>query len=331
MSNIWLIGIPAPLALALVALVGYHYGRRNRRRIRLDHSQTRRELERAKTLIGRLNSIAQEVRRSLAAHHAGLLLFQERINNLSSQRNQEAWDVLCGHAEEMLAPTEALSKQIAHAYDEIRQQTNLLLTFAEIRTDPLTGLSNRRALDESIESLFQMMARYSTAFSLAVFDIDHFKRINNEHGHLRGDEVLQQFARFLDVCARETDVVARYGGEEFVVVMPETDQLGAALFAKRVQRGTAEKLDVTVSGGVAMALDGDTPASLLGRADSALYAAKAAGRNCVCSHLGTQIEPVTDRLENQQDDEISSLEPGELDDRLPDPAEYSLDEARLGK
>jgi diguanylate cyclase (GGDEF)-like protein len=192
----------------------------------------------------------------------------------------------------MLKPTLRLAAQIAHAYDEIRQQSNHLMSFTEVRTDPLTRVSNRRALDETLETMFSLLNRYDQKFSVAIFDIDHFKRLNDEHGHIYGDSALQSVAKSIDSNVRDTDVVARYGGEEFVVVMPHTGLEGACIFAERLRAKIELALNLTVSGGVAMAGDGDNPQSLLSRADAALYCAKAAGRNLVYRHCGGEIEAV---------------------------------------
>ena len=97
----------------------------------------------------------------------------------------------------------------------------------------------------------------------------------------------------IDESVRETDVVARYGGEEFLVIMPETDLDGAALFADRLRGRIAKEMPLTVSGGVAEALDGDSHESLVARADAAMYGAKSAGRNCVFRHTGEGAEMVT--------------------------------------
>jgi diguanylate cyclase (GGDEF)-like protein len=105
--------------------------------------------------------------------------------------------------------------------------------------------------------------------------------------------MLGQLARLIDESVRESDVVARYGGEEFLVVMPETDLAGAATFADRLRARIANDMPLTVSGGVAEALDGDTAESIIARADAALYSAKSAGRNCIFSHSGDGSKAVT--------------------------------------
>ena len=288
-------GIPVPLALAVVAVLGYLFGRRQRQETNGLRSQSRREMKRAKAVIRDMEDIAKSVRTSLASHHASILNFKDRVETLSGSGDDQAWKQLYDEAERMLKPTMRLASQISNAYDEIRQQTNRLMTFTEVRVDPLTGLANRRAFDESLQAMFAMMSRYRTHFTLGLFDIDHFKKINDEWGHLEGDDVLQKVARLIDFCARETDVVVRYGGEEFVVLMPHTDINGASIFADRLRRTIeqSEEVPVTISGGVAAAMDGDNPRTILARADSALYSAKASGRNAVFRHDGTGIEGIT--------------------------------------
>ena len=121
------------------------------------------------------------------------------------------------------SPRSKLASQLAAAYDEIRQQSNNLMTFTEVRTDPLTGVSNRRALDETLESMFAMMHRYEHPFAVVLLDIDHLQANQRRAGALYGDRMLKAVARLLDDSVRDTDMVARYGGEEFVIVMPQTD------------------------------------------------------------------------------------------------------------
>ena len=229
-----ILGIPGTVALALVSMIGYFLGRRTPHVISDQQSKARRELKRANSVIRHLEEISRNVRRNLSTHQNSILHFRDRIGGLQSKKDQspEAWQKLCEEAELMLAPTMRLSTQIAQAYDEIRMQANMLMTFTESRTDSLTGLSNRRALDESLENMFAMKSRYELNFSLAIFDIDHFKKVNDEKGHLEGDRVLQEFASLLDFCVRDTDIVTRYGGEEFVVIMPSTDIQGASIFAE---------------------------------------------------------------------------------------------------
>lgn len=157
-------------------------------------------------------------------------------------------------------------------------------------TDPLTGLYNRRYLDAHLASAVQRAAVTEKPVCLLFFDVDHFKAINDAYGHDAGDDVLRTFADRLRLSVRGIDLVARYGGEEFVLVMPETDASFAASVAERLRSevervmfttASGASIHVTVSIGIAEWQRGDSPESLLKRADQAVYAAKSAGRNRV--------------------------------------------------
>ena len=159
-------------------------------------------------------------------------------------------------------------------------------------TDPLTQVLNRRALTLRLTAELERSRRYDSLLSLLLIDIDHFKRINDTHGHLVGDDVLREVARLLTSAVRSVDLVARYGGEEFVIVLPETGIDGARIFAERVREAIAEQgfagsggrtLQLTVSIGVAT-FPGpglEMVEELFARADEALYRSKAEGRNRV--------------------------------------------------
>jgi diguanylate cyclase len=282
--------LPTPVAIAVVALLGYLFGRSTLQRAQADPNQMRRELKRAAQVVAELERIAQEVRRNLASHHTSVLHFKDRLNELGM--DPTATRNVCQEAERLLKPTMRLVSQMASAYDELRQQSSMLLSFTEVRTDALTGLSNRRAFDEALTTLLAMKKRYKASFSVAIFDIDHFKKVNDQLGHLHGDKVLKQVAELLELCVRETDIVARYGGEEFIVLMPETELDGARVLARRIQRMVEAESDVTVSGGMATALATDDERTIVVRADEAMYAAKAAGRNGVYQHDGREITPI---------------------------------------
>ena len=160
-------------------------------------------------------------------------------------------------------------------------------------TDPLTGLLNRRALVERLTTEMERALRYDTSVALLLVDLDHFKRVNDTHGHLAGDGVLRAVAELLREEARSSDLVARYGGEEFIVALPETDDAGAVTLAERMRERVAghvfrawegdEALRVTASIGLATfpAARIESVEDLFARADAALYRAKAEGRDRV--------------------------------------------------
>ena len=189
---------------------------------------------------------------------------------------------------------------------EMQRQRELLdLYVSEARTDPLTGLANRRALNEELGRRIAQWRRRGTVLSLLLVDIDHFKRFNDQHGHQAGDEMLCLVARTLRSTLREMDVVSRFGGEEFAVVLPETNLAEAVRAAERIRENVAQAVLVlreqqlrnTVSIGVAQALETDGADALLRRADDALYAAKKAGRNRVWFHDGQTCLPVSEMAE----------------------------------
>jgi diguanylate cyclase (GGDEF)-like protein len=159
-------------------------------------------------------------------------------------------------------------------------------------TDPLTQLKNRRAFFDNADKFFSQARRYHTDLSVMLLDIDHFKRINDTHGHHGGDEALSHLAAVLSRMIRSEDTVARIGGEEFGVLMPDTNRLGAAVLAERM-RAAAERepfvlagrtVNITVSIGIAsFGPDGqDSFDQLMSAADRRLYLAKSAGRNRIC-------------------------------------------------
>jgi diguanylate cyclase (GGDEF)-like protein len=154
-------------------------------------------------------------------------------------------------------------------------------------TDPLTGLSNRRALDERLELLVAEGGR-GRQFALVIADVDHFKRVNDTHGHTLGDQVLAHVALVLQSSIRCTDLVARFGGEEFCVLFTDVDATLAQRLAENLRRAVAEQacsVPVTISLGVCAnrPKERTTAKALLEAADRALYSAKRQGRNCVVS------------------------------------------------
>jgi len=158
--------------------------------------------------------------------------------------------------------------------------------------DGLTQIHNKRALFEALEKELMRARRYERDLALLMFDIDFFKRINDQYGHLAGDHVLRELARIVQERIRREEVFARYGGEEFVILLPETPLPGAAALAESLRARVAnhpfvfqgERIPVTVSIGTALLGENDKVASdLIQRADEKLYEAKRGGRNRVCS------------------------------------------------
>jgi diguanylate cyclase (GGDEF)-like protein len=184
----------------------------------------------------------------------------------------------------VIANQVAISLQNAHMYQALEEQAT---------TDGLTGLVNHRTFQERFSAMLGRADRHKFPVSLILTDIDHFKKVNDTHGHPIGDEVLRRVAGILGASARKIDIVARYGGEEFAIVLEATDRAGARQLAERI-RGDVSKqqfksakgtFQVTLSLGVASyPEDAAAKEIIIARADESLYAAKHGGRNqTVCA------------------------------------------------
>jgi diguanylate cyclase (GGDEF)-like protein/PAS domain S-box-containing protein len=186
--------------------------------------------------------------------------------------------------EEKKAQLEEALAEIEKSRDEVRLQNEELEQLA--RKDPLTGIANRRAFMSLAEDLFRVFHSSRGKLSLLMVDIDHFKRINDKHGHSIGDEVIRRIAEALALEVRAADSVCRYGGEEFCIVLPNTMLDGAVVVAERIRNkirlpGFA-RVPVTASFGVSsLECGADALKDLIDQADQALYAAKRAGRDRV--------------------------------------------------
>lgn len=173
-----------------------------------------------------------------------------------------------------------LSFIVAYQYDQQRRQLEILAT-----VDPLTGVQNRRMMVQELQRAVQQFQRTGQSATVILLDLDHFKRINDEHGHETGDAVLIQFARMAQRFTRQCDRFFRYGGEEFVLLVPESSASEGQAIAEKIRQqlmqdaGDAPLPAVTLSAGVASLRSGETWQAWLARADAALYAAKAGGRN----------------------------------------------------
>ncbi len=301
----WLAFVPLmALLLAGVAAVAYILGRR---------SQTTRPTAGTEdgtptsgVVSPELGDISQVVRRRLATHHARILQFRERISQLSSGQDGLVWQLLLQEANRVLKPTEELSDEIAHAYNEIHQQNSASPAPVNARLDILTGVDARESVEETIVFLLALKARYDNLFSLVLVDVDNFGDFNRQHGRAEGDHVLCELAEAIQESARDTDVVGRFDGEEFIIVLPETGLQGAGVFGERLREKVDQRLPISISCGIATVADGDTPQTILSRADSALYSAKSAGHNCVFQHSGRSINLVSNEVVAQA---VPTVEP----------------------
>ena len=299
------IGLPVTFALASIALIGYLFGNRTRAMKAAFDERRQHELDRAARIAWQLETIATRIRHELVTHHTQLATFKRQLSRAQSQGHDQAWTQLCNEAEAMLGPTMQLAQQLSRAYDEIRQQSDALETFTQGRTDPLTGVGNGRALEQQMRVLLTGSERGGPAFCVAILSLG---RNESSAGYSVADirPMLPKLASIIRTCMRDSDFVARYGDDEFVVVMPQTTISGARVFAHRVRRRVIDELSASVNCGIAEVQQEDDSRGLLGRADSALYSAKAVGSNRLFIHTGTHIredhEPTPAAVEKTADE-----------------------------
>ncbi len=177
----------------------------------------------------------------------------------------------------------ALDRSVKH----LQIEQNTLRT--QLQQDALTGASSRTSLLSELEGAIERSAKTGQPLCIIMADLDHFKAVNDTHGHLVGDKVLTEVGARIRAALREFDLVGRYGGEEFVVMLENTSRHTAQQVAERIRQRIAgepintgsQHIELTISQGLAMRVDGDDLQRLLKRADDAMYQAKDAGRNCV--------------------------------------------------
>jgi diguanylate cyclase (GGDEF)-like protein len=226
-----------------------------------------------RTLRGRVWRAAVDIR-VLAEYDIGDL---ERINDAMLELNQES---------------SVAQNTLTRANVNLKQREVQILEAS--LTDALTGVGNRRKLEQGLATEISRVRRDGSALSAIMTDVDHFKRVNDEYGHGVGDKVLVQLGALLRSQTRQTDIVARFGGEEFIVLMPHTSLAQAAAKAEILRGALAAELieplarPVTASFGVAELSGEEDGESFLGRVDKALYRAKEGGRNQVVAANSVQ-------------------------------------------
>ncbi|MBA3006003.1 MAG: diguanylate cyclase [Proteobacteria bacterium] len=196
--------------------------------------------------------------------------------------------------EGMIEAFDELPQDLVHAHAKGDEIGSLACSFQQMlyalksayvamHTDALTGLNNRRKLDEALKNEINRAQRYKNSFSIILLDIDNFKEVNDAYGHLVGDDVLKRLTQVLKSSFRQTDIAGRWGGDEFLILLPLQDRGVAVMFAERLRAAIAgsqfpEVGTVTSSFGVAELVSGDSVEDLINRADAALYRAKEQGR-----------------------------------------------------
>ena len=207
-----------------------------------------------------------------------------------------------GMLSQIVDANDDLQRRLERAETTLQDQAEEIAGYmSEARTDVLTGLPNRRVFDDEITRRIAELRRCGNPISVLLADIDHFKRFNDTYGHQAGDSVLQQVARTLKETMRESDSVTRIGGEEFAIILPGSEEPTACQAAERARQAIeaamfqseGQQLQVSISCGAAQASRDEDVSSLVKRADQALYASKAAGRNSAFWHNGSSCIPIT--------------------------------------
>jgi diguanylate cyclase len=245
--------------------------------------------------LGRLQMIAGDISNETSQHAEEVDAVNKRLVSAPKGDVDSLHQALLQGMTQIISANDRLQNHLNDVETKLEEQSRQIdLQLAEARLDGLTGTNNRKSFDEELTRRMAEWRRRQTPISLLMIDVDHFKKINDRHGHPAGDTVLREIARVLQATMREMDFVARYGGEEFAVILPSTVLRDARRAAERALEAVAGhrfnvddgELDVTVSVGLAEAMPGDDASTLVRRADEALYLSKAAGRNCGHFHSG---------------------------------------------
>ena len=262
------------------------------------------EVRHAREVLARLHELADNVSADVGAHTSKV----EQINEELTSGDNEA-EAVVNAVSKLLKANNQMQQQLTSADKKLKEQAHQIeSSTAEARTDALTSLANRRAFDDEMAQRLAEFQRHGRAFSVIFLDVDHFKHCNDTHGHQAGDEVLRGLGKVLRRITRAMDVPARYGGEEFAVILPGTSVSDANLCADRIRKAIEDavfnygktELRVNISLGVAESLESDDVASIVKRADAALYASKEAGRNCAHWHDGQTMHLIDSDVEKEK-------------------------------
>ncbi len=341
--------------IALTALIVGYYASQHFSKAKLTPEQTPEEKraseekqrqvdndhERANMAAFQIRDLALNVASDVDQHNT---LVKNISSELDAMKGGSSDEVL-GAIGRILTANDALESRLAAAEQKISMQAEeLKVQQAEARTDALTGLANRRAFDDVVREGISTCIDSGNPLSMLIFDVDHFKKFNDTHGHQAGDAVLRAVGETLPKVVKSTDTPCRYGGEEFAIVLGGTKLSEANVAAERIRKAIqsveveheGKSLRVTISVGVAQLERGENSANVIRRADEAVYASKEAGRNQThynyrgeCRHVGEPIEQPKPEQESPEAGQAETASPNGLArlEDLPDRSVYS-DELR---
>lgn len=306
MSSFQLI-LVSGIVLGVVQLAaGYFAGAWLTRR-KIDLPKLERDREQAFRVAGDVASVTASLDQSVAQHAQELVSIEQSLADgiakakSSGKGELPLTELVGGIIQQMMSAHRQLQQDLDRAHQELQLRQAEIDSLTETAlTDPLTGLPNRRSLEDHMSSRLQDFRKHQIPFSMLMIDVDHFKKFNDTHGHLAGDAALIEVGQSVQAVLRKQDVVTRYGGEEFAVVLPHSTLEDGIQAAKKVVEGIQQaeithggkSLGVTASVGLASYGGHESTSSFNARADEALYAAKENGRNRAYMHDGEKVTPL---------------------------------------
>ena len=249
----------------------------------------------------RLHQLAGSVADDVGQHQAKIQQVSKDLTAVNKAEHPPLTEVVLGAIARVVESNAQLQQRLTVAETRLQQHAEQIRAqISEARTDPLTDLPNRRAFEDELDRRIAEWHRKRIPFSLMMIDVDHFKSLNDRYGHPAGDAVLRSISDVIKTTLRTMDMVARVGGEEFAVILPSTSVTDGTVATTRARQAVESHevrfeqwdLKATVSVGLAPVAPGDDAASLMKRADEALYASKRCGRNCGHLHNGRMCQRI---------------------------------------
>ncbi len=261
----------------------------------------RRDAGAIRRFASRMVALVSNVTDEMDEHRTQLDEVSRELREPELARGEDLGEFVLKSVGQIVRINERLQVRLSAAEDKLQEQTRQIAShLSEARTDPLTGLPNRRAFNDALDQRIAEWFRKRTTFCAIAVDVDHFKKFNDQYGHPAGDLLLRSLADVFQRTLREMDLIGRIGGEEFAALLPSTSVADGKAATERLRRAVAAEtteqdnqiLRVTISLGMTVIQADDDALSLMKRADDALYAAKTAGRNCGFFHDGRHCQRI---------------------------------------